>query len=261
MKNFNIARATIDTDRALADILGNFSDEYIEDLLQQSFTWVFRPFNNPLPNYVYIINQQYQGIKDNYTGGTPELIDQDRTDTFIKIINIICANYQLQPDIENIPEESLYSVAYILCQLLLSEFTDRLIGFFNNYILTHGEELVNSLPEEKRNIKSAFSKKVYVDPLQISIYENMADILDMIASLDIPMYELIKAISDENTANFLSMYIADIGDLYKNHFASYIYDPATRTQMITKIKLSFVQSTADKLNVLNGEDSVNPFGV
>ena len=57
------------------------------------------------------------------------------------------------------------------------------------------------------------------------------------------------------------MYIADVGDIYKNHFASFIYNPATRTNMITKIKLSFVQGTSDKLNILNGEGSVNPFGV
>ena len=258
--NINLANDSIETDRALAEILGNFSEEYIQDLLQQAFIWKFRPFENAMPNYVYIFNQYYNDIKAHYTGPSPELIDEDRIDTFINMINIICNNYQLQADIANIPAESLYTVAYMLYQLLLSEFTDKLVGFFTNYILSHGEELVNSLSEEKRNIKSSFSKKVYYDPIQIAIYENMTEILDNIASLDIPMYDLIRAISDDNTANFLTMYVADIGDLYKNHFASYIYNPATRTQMITKIKLSFVQGTSDKMNILNGEDAINPFG-
>ena len=259
--SFNIDMSNIETDQALATILGNFSDEYIQDLINKAFMWKFRPFENRMPNYSFIIHNQYQGIKDNYTGPNPEIINDDEINTYINIINTICYNYNLQVDINNIPTESLYNVSFLLCQLLLSEFTDRLIGFFTNYILEHGEELVNSLSEEKRNIRSSYSKKVYVDPIQIALYENMSEILDMIASLDIPMYELFKAISDENTANFLSMYIADVGDIYKNHFASFIYNPATRTNMITKIKLSFVQGTSDKLNILNGEGSVNPFGV
>ena len=259
--SFNIDMSNIETDQALATILGNFSDEYIQDLINKAFVWKFRPFENRMPNYSFIIHNQYQGIKDNYTGPNPEIILDDEINTYINIIESICNNYNLQVDINNIPTESLYNIAFILCQLLLSEFTDRLIGFFNGYIANHSEDLVNSLPEEKRNIRSSYSKKVYVDPIQIALYENMADILDMIASLDIPMYDLFRAISDENTANFLSMYIDDIGDIYKNHFASYIFDPATRTNMITKIKLSFVQSTADKLNILNGDESVNPYGV
>ena len=98
---------------------------------------------------------------------------------------------------------------------------------------------------------------MYADSTQICVYENIIDILDNVASLDIPFYDLILAISDENTANFLSTYIVDGGDIYKNHFASYIYDPETRSQMITRIKLAFVQGTADKMNITNNIENQN----
>ena len=155
-------------------------------------------------------------------------------------------------DKDNIPSESVYSLCYLLYQLLLSEFTERLVGFYSNYILTHQIELISALPDDKKNIKSSYTKKMYVDPNQICIYENIMDILDNIASLDISFYDLLVAISDENTANFITTYIADTGDIYKNYFASYIYDPTTRSQMITKVKLAFVQGTSDKMNILNG---------
>ena len=253
----NLDITAIDTDRALADILNNFSPEYIQDIISQAFKYKFRPFENRMPNYAYIFNQQYEGIKNNYAGPTPEMIDQDREETFGMMLDIICANYQLIPDKENIPTESLYSLCYILYQLLLSEFTDRLVGFFTNYILLHQLELIASLPDDKKNIKSSYSKKMYADSTQICVYENIIDILDNVASLDIPFYDLILAISDENTANFLSTYIVDGGDIYKNHFASYIYDPETRSQMITRIKLAFVQGTADKMNITNNIENQN----
>ena len=251
----NLDITAIETDRALADILSNFSPEYIEDILMKAFMWKFRPFENRMPNYAYIFEQQYQGIRDNYAGPTPELIEQDRDSTYGMMIKIICNNYSLIPDFDSINSENIYSICYVLYQLLLSEFTERLIGFFSNYIITHQAELIAAIPEDKRNIKSAYSKKVYTDPNQICIYENMIDILDIIASLDIPFYDLLIAISDENTANFITTYIADAGDIYKNYFASYVYDPAARSQLITKVKLAYVQLISNKIDIMNGVDN------
>ena len=253
--SMNLEITGIETDQALADILSNFSPEYIQDIIQKAFMYKFRPFENRMPNFVYTIEQQYIGIRDNYAGPSPELIESDRESTYYMMLETICKNYDLIPDMDNIPPESIYSLCYLLYQILLSEFTERLVGFYSNYILTHQAELVSALPDEKKNIKSSYSKKVYVDPVQICIYENIVDILDNIASLDIPFYNLLAAISDENTANFITNYISDAGDMYKNHFARYIYDPTTRSQMITRIKLAFVQSTSDKMNIINGVEA------
>lgn len=257
--NMNMEMATIDTNRALADILDNFSGDYINDLISKAFIWKFRPYENEMPNYALLFEQKYTGIKDNYTGPSPELIEADRQETYRTMIDVICSNYNLDVDQSEIPDENTYSLCYALCQILLSEFTDRLVAFFTNYIVNNMDDLIASLPEDKRNIKSSYSKKVYTDPKQICIYENMALVLDMVASLDIPFHDLLVAISDENTANFIDEYIDDKGDIYKYHFAKYILDPATRTQMITIIKLSFVQTTANKINIMNGETGQNPF--
>lgn len=257
--NMNLEMNSIETDRALADILDNFSGEYIQDLINRAFIWKFRPFENEMPNYTYLLEQKYIGIKDNYTGPNPELIEEDRQETYRLMIETICNNYNLSVDLENLPNEVTYNLCYVLCQLLLSEFTTRMVQFFTNYIISHLNELVNGLPEDKRNIKSSYSKKVYVDPIQISAYENMALILEMVASLDIPFHDLMVAISDPRTADFIDTYIDDVGDIYKYHFAKYILDPTTKTQMITIIKLAFVQSTSNKINVMNGDGTVNPF--
>ena len=258
--SINMEMSAIETDRALADILDNFSGDYIQDLINRAFIWKFRPYENRMPNYAYLFQQQYIGIKSNYVGATPEVIVEDELETYRFIIGTICENYNLSVDLTDLPDENTYSLCFLLCQLLLSEFTDKMVQFFTNYITNHLEELVNALPEDKKNLKSSYSKKVYTDPIQICAYENMALILEMVASLDIPFHDLLVAISDPNTADFIDTYVDDIGDIYKYHFAKYILDPTTKTQMITIIKLAFVQSTSDKINIMNGENgNNNPF--
>ena len=121
--SINMEMATIETNRALADILDNFSGDYIEDLLNKAFIWKFRPFENSMPNYAFLFEQKYIGIKDNYTGPSPELIEADRQETYRAMIDVICQNYNLDVDQEDIPDEVTYSLCYTLCQILLSEFT------------------------------------------------------------------------------------------------------------------------------------------
>lgn len=253
MENINLDITAIDTDRALADILGNFSEDYIKDLINQAFIWKFRPFENRMPNYAYLIEQKYIAIKNNYTGPNPEQIELDRISTHKLIIDIICDNYNLQIANE-IPPEQIYELSYILCQVLLTEFTDRLIDLFTNYISAHIEDLISVIPEDRQVNRTSFSKKVEANPNHICIYENMTTVADAVASLDIPFDTLLNMILDENTAAFITSYIDDIGDIYKYHFARYILDPSTRSQMITGIKFRFVAVNYPNANILNTQN-------
>lgn len=248
--NQNIEITGIETDAALATILSNFSDDYIEDLIVKAFEYKFRPYGIRMPNYAKVFEQNYIGIKDNYFGPTPEVIDDDREETYKMLIRTICNVYNLQIT-EEIPAESLYPLAYSLCDLLLSDFTTNLINFFSNYVINNAEGLLNAIPEESRINKSTYTKKVYPDPVKAAVYENIAPILDIIAGLDINFETLLTMIIDTQTAQFISNYISDCGDIYRNHFASYILQPETRAQMITIIKINFA-------NLAMGQ-SENPF--
>lgn len=246
--NSNIEIATIETDAALSDILSNFSEDYLEDLIDRAFLYKFRPYDSRMPNYAYAFEMQYNGIKDNYCGPSPEIIDADREQTYRMMIDIICRNYNLTISNE-IPSEACYPLAYTMCQIFLSEFTERLIGLFSNYIVNNVDSLLNAIPEEQKVIKSSYSKKVYTDPKQIILYENIITVLEVVAGLDFEMEDLLLKLSDSNTAGLICNYISDNGDLYKNHFASFIFNPITRSQMITAIKINFVNLTSDKLNI------------
>ena len=84
----------------------------------------------------------------------------------------------------------------------------------------------------------------------------MEQILDIMAGLDIPLENILIELSDVNTAKFITSYIDDCGDIYKNHIASYLRNHLTKTDMITAIKINFVKITSEYMQ-LNKEH--NPY--
>lgn len=247
--NDNIMYTSINTDKDIASILNQFSDDFIINTISESLLYKFRPFGNRLPNYPYIINMQFEGILNNYTGGDNEQIIDKRNEVFNTMLEIILNAYNLQV-VEEIPDEKLYSLVYVLYQILVSEFTERMLSFFSNYIVSNKDILLNAIPDDQKiQTKSTYTKKVYSDPTIIALYENMEKVIDIVYSLDIPFIKLMEYLSDINTAQFICSYIADTGDIYKHYFASYIRNQITRTDMITSIKLRFINSTYENMNI------------
>lgn len=256
--NNNIMFTSINTDRDIATILNQFSEDFIINSITESLRYKFRPFGDRMPNYPYIIDTQFQGIMNNYTGGDNEQIIEKKLEIYHTILNIICEVYNLQIS-QEIPDEQLYSLVYVLYQILISEFTERMLSFFSDYIVINKELLLNSIPEDQKiQTRSTYTKKVYSDPSTIAMYENMEKIIDIVAGLDIPFVKLIEYLSDINTAQFIGTYLVDVGDIYKNHFASYIRNQITRTDMITSIKIRFVNITQQNMNI-RADVSNNPY--
>lgn len=248
--NENIGFIGINTDRDITAILSNFSDEYISDYMVNALEkYKFRPFNTRMPNFVYVLEQQFTGIKDNYSGNQPELIEQKRIKTYQSIIDIICDNYDLSVTTD-IPDEYIYSVAYILYQVFVSEFSDYLISFFIKYLTTNKESLIANLTDEQKSAKSSYSKKAYNNANDIIVYENIDVILDMIANLDIDLSTYLLFTGGESTT-MITQYISDTMDIYKNHIASYIKNPNTRIDMITSIKIRFAGDISSNNNIIN----------
>lgn len=244
--NLNMGRATIETNRELAAILSNFSDEFIEAMFQEAMMYKFRPFQMPLPNYPYIFESQFASIMQNYTGNNPDAIKQRREDTYLMIIRLICNSYNLSMAGE-ISYEHLWPLCYKMYQLFVSEFSNVLVEFFTNYINGHIDMILGTMSEEQKTIKSNYSKILYADPTKIIVYENIDYILDVVSSMDINFDQLVRQITDADTVNIITSYIADNGDVYKNFFASYIRDPITKTDIITSIKVNFVKSSVDSI--------------
>ena len=118
-------------------------------------------------------------------------------------------------------------------------------------IMNNIDSLVNAIPENERVIKSLYSKKIYSNPNYGIGYDNIEKIINIISELDIDFYTLIKAISNPSIADFISVYVKDCGDIYKNFYACYLLNPNTKTDMFAEIKLRYVSNTTQTANMID----------
>ena len=251
----NFAIAGLSTDYEISTILGNFSEDYIYDIMRSALDYRFRPFGPRSPEYPVILKQQFENIKLHSTGHDNEILEKEE-ETYLNIIKIICDYYQLRIT-EEIPTlGQAYTLAYYMYKIFCSEFSDRMINMFSNYIINNKISLVNSLASINVT-KTNYSNSIYTDKDYIAIYDNMQAVLEMIASLDIQFEDLVSYLSDNTVANMICTYIQDSGDIYKNHFAVYILNPATTAEMLSSIRLNFVNKTMQNMSLF--DPSTNPY--
>ena len=247
----NEASVGVYTDYGIATILSNFSEGMIEDIIKESLDYRFRPFGLRAPNYPEIIDQQLSNVKVHSTGYDAE-IEEQRVGSMNTIINTILDYYKLSI-VNEIPDELLYSVCYILYQLFVSEFTERMTNFFTQYILNHIDSIINKIRMDNINntkaSKNSYVKKIYNNQDLELVYENMSYIVDILAGLDIPFVDLVAYLSDQKTADFISTYVEDTGDIYKNHFAIYLQDNRYMSQLLTCIKLRLQYKTQEAFDI------------
>lgn len=246
--NQNMLLSSINTDRDLASVLDQFSEDSIESIIVESLKYKFAPYADRKPNLPYVINQHFVNIRNNYTGSDHDAINTKEYNTYLVIINKICEAYHLQLTNE-VPYQNAYALAYSLYQILISEFTNRLLSFYSNYIFMNRDSLLAAIPDDQKVPRSTYTKKMYSDPKIIDLYENMDKAMDLVASLDFDLVTIMELLSDKPTAEFICFFIADIANIYKNHIASYVRDQITRTDMLTSIKINYASFTAAEKNI------------
>lgn len=242
----NFAVAGLSTDYEISTILGNFSEGYIYNTIKSSLDYRFRPYGLRSPNYPTIMKNQFDNIRLHSTGHDTEINDKE-IETYHNIISTIIEYYNLSV-INEIPDEVLYTITYYLYQALDSEFTERMVNMFSDYIIRNSSSLIANLPQTV-NTKTNYSSKLYSNQEYITIYDNMSTILDIMAGLDIDMYSLFEMLLDPQIANLLCIYIADNGDIYKNYFASFIVNQNTSTDVLSAVRLSFVTKTVNNVSI------------
>lgn len=235
--------ASIETDRSIGVLLGNFSDDFIRSSVEESLQYKFRPFNTRMPNFPAVLKQRFTMIKEN----TPEYIDdvtEKELEVYNDIIDIICENYNLSVVEDGIPDEYVYTVCYYLYQFFISEFSERTINFLSNYSITNVADLLSHIPNESKTIaKTNYSKKIYTHEDYAMLFDNVEQVLDIISGIDLPFQKLIIYLADSEVLGYqisalLSNYIVDCGDIYKYHFVSLINNTSTRIDIITAVKIN-----------------------
>lgn len=244
--------SSIDTDAAIANILSNFSSDYINHIVSNSLNMKFRPFQDEMPNMVDILERQFQGIYDN-AGDYHDEVKTVRIETYKEIINIICKYYDLEfsTNIYDMDPLKLYGFTRTLYEIFISKFTEYLFNFFVSFIVDNSDSIYNDLlndPESKKVKEiTAYNSNDYIDPKYLLIHANINTILFNMTSYDIPFSVLLSYFVDPQTASYINTFLTSKNDIYKYHYAKYITDPNTTASVLTSIKL-LLQSKTQEIN-------------
>ncbi len=247
---------SIDTDMAIGSILSNFESSWVIHTVQDSLNMRFRPFSEPMPNFVDITNRQFAAILD----ASPDYRDQvtfTRDETFREIVNTICEYYNLAfLDLETIGSGELFGIAHTMYDIFIARFTDYMVDFYISYIINNmdsiyaylvADETIKKLREKDMPVKS------YIDPKFQLIHANLNKVILNTASYDIPLDTLLTFFVDPNSAVRLGMLLSDRGDIYKNYYAIYLQDQRYMAELLTCIKLKLQARTQEAYDINRGE--------
>lgn len=245
--------SNIDTDYGIGTILSRFDSEYITMVIQSSIANRFRPFSEPMPNMVAVLSRQFESVVLNAPDYKDKILDVEQQ-TYQEIVSMICDSFNLSLDKDNdmLRGETLKSFAFTMYDIFVSRFTDNLINFYTSYIVRNMDYIYSTISNNPKSKKaretSIQAQEIYTNSKFSLIHSNLNTIVMNMTTYDIPLHELLTYITDPNTALFLSQFIADAGDIYKNHFACYITDRNTVAGLLTSIKLQLQNSTIEMVN-------------
>jgi hypothetical protein len=238
----------IDTDYAIGSILSRFDSEYITNVIQTSIENRFRPFSEPMPNMVSVLARQFKGVLDNAPDYADKVLEVE-TQTYQEICQMICQYYNLELDINNdqLYGNTLRTFAFTLYDIFVSRFTEYIIQFYTSYIMRNLDfiysYLANNEDTKKARENSMQAQKMYTNPKFALVHSNLNQVIINMAAYDISLQELLSYITDPNTAAFLCTFIADKGDIYKYHYATFITDKYTMSGILTSVKLQLQEQT------------------
>lgn len=249
----NFAVAGLSTDYEITTILGNFSEDYIRNIIGSALEYKFRPFGLRSPDYPFILKRQFDNIRTHSTGHDDEIREKE-DETYFNVIKVIAEYYNLSIDLNQLDTEDIYTLCYYIYKIFCEEFTDRMVNMITNYIIYNKSALAENIknnPDTTTTTKTNYSDSMYHDPDYILIYDNMQYVLQLVASLDISFEHLIELLADTTSANYICRYMTDNGDIYKNYVASYILNQVTSTEVLSAVRLDFVNKTIQNVELFS----------
>ena len=159
----------------------------------------------------------------------------------------------------------LYSITRTLYDIFISRFTNYMIDFFISYIMNNIDPIYAYLQNDDsvRKIKEKdIPVQSYINSKFLLIHANLNQVIMNMISYDISLDILLRSFLDPASYNVISNCIADLGDIYKNHYTIYLQDQRYMAQLLTQIKLNLqyktqvsLDATSDMYTNINREPS------
>lgn len=253
--NSNLVQFNITSEAELSNILANFNEDMIYNIVQDNINQRFNHYQLSLPNLVASYENNFKNLKIQYPGQS-EAIDATRYDVYTNIIQILCRNFNIsfmsQLD-ENI---DLYSIAYILYKFLISDFRSNVVSFFVNFIIKEKNSIYESmnLNDRKKNKDSstAYNKKTFKNVKLAVITANLEYVIQSICLMDIPFDIIVNTIYmyDKNISKTLLSLIAPNSNFFRDNIVTMMYSNISSI-ILTDIRLSIHSMSVDTESINN----------
>lgn len=237
----------IDTDMAIGSILSNFETPWIMHTVNDSLNMKFRPFTEPMPNFVDIVNRQLDAVLYNAPDYRDKVLET-KIETNKEIIDAICSYYKLSFSVpfEEIAPLELCGISHTMYDIFVSRFTDYMVDFFITYIINNIDSIYAYIVDESKKPKDKeIQGRNFIDPRFYVIHANLNTIVMNMITYDITLEQLLSFFLPQNIAPRMIELLQDNGDIYKNHYAIYLQDPRYVADLLTVIKLKMQAKTQE----------------
>ena len=241
----------------IAQLLSQFSDAYVMDVIDNSLTNRFD--YNPVsakPNIVASFEMNFKDMLNRFPNDADNTISV-RHETYQTIINKICDTYGLQY-VGNDPD--LFSIAYNLYDFLVSGYARNIITFFSRYIYANKDVLYSNMGLERykksKDSATSYIKKQYNDPIVATVIARTKDVIYYISGFDIPIYQFLTTVYDPGIANYIAQSIQPTGitNLFKDEFCAKVLETPS---LMTEIRAAIQQMMEADLNQKEFYDTVS----
>lgn len=246
---YNPAVTNVNIDNQLAGILGQFNDDYILDVVNDSLKNRFNAYQSANPNVISAYEATFRHLTDGFSSSTDDILNT-RNRTYTNIINVICNFYNLQFNPHD--DTDYYSAAYWLYDFFVSNFTEHLKTFYAMHLIQERKSISEAfnLPQMRKDndIVFGYSKKLFKNSTIAAIHCNIDYIISQMDSFNISLETILFTVYG-NIPN-LPAYVASIvsdhtGYFFKNYYQNFVLRSPDAADMITYVKLALQEIGRD----------------
>ena len=223
----------------VASLLSNFNNNYIMDVVNDN---VSRRFNHSVsiskPNIVGAFELNFKDITAAYPTDYDNVM-MIREDTYRQVINSICNGFGGIMYVGDLDDS--YQLAYNMYDIFVCNYSDSLVRFFTNYILTYYNELYDAMGLEQykksKDSTSLYMKKI-TDMTEVTvILSRIRDVIYYISGFDINIARFLSVCNyNQETINFIVNNIAETEPIFQREFQQVANDAALMTDIRISIQ-------------------------
>lgn len=250
----NNSEYNISTDYSMSVILSHFDPEYI---LRTVKGWIDIKYTEPMPlisNIIMGYNENFKQLLHTYENQlNQQEILETRNRIYTDIINLLCKEYNLELNLPEYDQRDLYTPAFYLFRLLVSEFTENVKRFFVNFILKEKNNIYDSFNLDQfrkdKDASTIYNKKKMDNNKLAIIISRLSYVIDNLCVIDVSFADFLDNVyQDKNLVQYLLSIISPKDDFFRLHVAD-IFGPKSivRATLISNITIDLYKAAGNDI--------------